>query len=84
MVMVYPVGTPLLYEVLLLEHREDSSSTDCRSVGALKVRAVLLECAARRIMLTGVVVFISPNDVAQIAVTIIMLVLGDVRYTSAI
>ncbi|CAM9867127.1 unnamed protein product, partial [Laminaria digitata] len=82
MIAVYPVGIPLLFAVLLYRHRDVLSdpaadNTTARSIDSLwapyrpnRSYYEIIECG-RRIMLTGVVVFIFPNDTAQIAITII-------------
>ena len=81
MVFVYPVGIPLLYAVLLFQRRDvlADGGADNKTV-AQPIAGVweayrperfcyeVVECG-RRIMLTGVVVFIFPNDAAQIAIT---------------
>ena len=85
MILVYPVGIPVLYAGLLLRNRhilmdETRSEEDV----AVKSTANLwepykpsrfyyevIECF-RRITLTGVVVFIYPNSTAQIAMTLMV------------
>ena len=88
MVAVYPVGIPLFYGYLLYKNRRVLASEsngvarDTRS----KVQPIsdlwvpykprrfyyeVIECM-RRIMLTGVVVFIYPNTAAQVAVTLMI------------
>ena len=81
MIAVYPVGVPLLYAVLLYRHREVLSDANSNKSTAQPIADLwepyrpkyfyyeVIECG-RRIMLTGVVVFIYPNDAAQIAITL--------------
>ena len=83
MIGVYPVGIPLLFVVLLYRHRSVLSEAGADKAAARSIDSLwapyrsgcyyyeVIECG-RRIMLTGVVVFIYPNDTAQIAITIIM------------
>ncbi|CAN0341912.1 unnamed protein product, partial [Scytosiphon promiscuus] len=83
MILVYPVGIPLLYAILLYQRRDvlsDASAdkTQAQSISSLwepyrpeRYFYEVVECG-RRIMLTGVVVFIFPNDAAQIAITILI------------
>ena len=82
MVLVYPVGIPLLYGVLLYRHREVLSDPNSHKWTAEPIAHLwkpyrprvfyyeVLECG-RRIVLTGVVVFIYPNDAAQVAITLV-------------
>ncbi|CAN0534106.1 unnamed protein product, partial [Laminaria digitata] len=82
MIAVYPVGIPLLFVVLLYRHRDVLSDPGTNKAAAQSIASLwapyrpsrfyyeIVECA-RRIMLTGVVVFIYPDDTAQIAITII-------------
>ncbi|CAM9486217.1 unnamed protein product [Scytosiphon promiscuus] len=82
MVIVYPAGIPLLYAALLFQRRHVladpiGDKTSAQSIAGLwePYRSEcfyyeVIECG-RRIMLTGVVVFIYPNDAAQIAVTML-------------
>ncbi|CAM9115923.1 unnamed protein product, partial [Laminaria digitata] len=81
MIAVYPVGIPLLFGVLLYRHRAVLSDARANKAAAQSIASLwapyrpsrfyyeVIECA-RRIMLTGAVVFIYPNDTAQIAITI--------------
>ena len=83
MVFVYPVGIPLLYAVLLFQRRDvlahtGVDKTKARSIAGLwepyrpdRFYYEVVECG-RRVMLTGVVVFIFPNDAAQIAITMLI------------
>ena len=83
MIALYPVGIPLLFGVLLYPHRGVLSESGADKAAAQSIASLwapyrpscfyyeIIECG-RRIMLTGVVVFIYPNDTAQIAITIIM------------
>lgn len=95
MVLLYPVGIPLFYTVLLHRTREvlqDESSRQAnpqaKTIAALwesytpkRYYHEVIECG-RRMLLTGVVVFIFPNSAAQIAVSLLMafafLVLSEV------
>eukprot|EP00752_Nemacystus_decipiens_P005318 g4824.t1 len=82
MIFVYPVGIPLLYAILLFQRRDvlakaGADKTKARSISSLwepyrpeRFYYEVVECG-RRIMLTGVVVFIFPNDAAQIAITML-------------
>lgn len=82
MIAVYPVGIPLLFVVLLYRHRDVLSDPTADKTAAESIASLwepyrpdcfyyeVIECG-RRIVLTGVVVFIYPNDTAQIAITII-------------
>ncbi|CAM9381315.1 unnamed protein product, partial [Laminaria digitata] len=82
MIVVYPVGIPLLFAVLLYRHRVVLSDYGADRATAQSISSLwapyrpscffyeVVECG-RRIMLTGVVVFIYPNDTAQIAITIL-------------
>ncbi|CAN0099518.1 unnamed protein product [Ectocarpus sp. 12 AP-2014] len=82
MVMVYPLGIPLLYAFLLFQRRDvlaepHADRTIAQSIAALweayrpeRFYYEVIECG-RRVMLTGVVVFIFPNDAAQIAITML-------------
>lgn len=85
MIVVYPIGIPLFYIFLLFrEHKtlvkgrgrearlsRQSTSTLRKPYRPSVFYYEVVECS-RRIMLTGVVVFIYPNTAAQIAVTIII------------
>ena len=83
MIIVYPVGIPLFYTFLLfrrrntlvqgLDHetpinRYDSTSTLRKPYRPSVFYYEVVECC-RRVLLTGVVVFIYPNTPPQIAVT---------------
>ena len=83
MIFLYPVGIPSLYAFLLFSHRRVLRNTQSRKESSV-VRSMsdlwkpykpqrfyyeVIECG-RRIMLTGVIVFIYPNTAAQIAVTL--------------
>ncbi|CAN0490332.1 unnamed protein product [Ectocarpus sp. 12 AP-2014] len=80
MIVVYPVGIPLLYAALLFQRRHvladaGADKTVAQSISSLwgphrpqRFYYEVIECG-RRVMLTGVVVFIFPNDAAQIAIT---------------
>ncbi|CAM9718324.1 unnamed protein product [Scytosiphon promiscuus] len=83
MVMVYPVGIPLLYAVQLFQHRAVLGDDGADKAAAQPIVGLwepyrperfyyeVIECG-RRIMLTGVVVFIFPNDAAQVAITLLI------------
>lgn len=85
MILLYPVGIPALYTVLLFRNREVLKDIASRE-DALSVKSIsdlwkpykpgryyyeVIECG-RRILLTGVVVFILPNTAGQIAVTLMI------------
>ena len=81
MIFVYPVGIPLLYAGLLYRHRKVLSDAKSSKSIAKPIADLwepyrprffyyeVVECV-RRVVLTGVVVFIYPNDAAQIAITL--------------
>ncbi|CAM9858548.1 unnamed protein product, partial [Ectocarpus sp. 12 AP-2014] len=83
MASVYPVGIPLLYTALLFQHSDVLANADADKTVAQPIAGLwdsyrperfyyeIVECG-RRIMLTGVVVFIFPNDAAQIAITMLI------------
>ncbi|CAM9540886.1 unnamed protein product, partial [Scytosiphon promiscuus] len=83
MIMVYPVGIPLLYAVQLFQHRGVLAHASADKAAAQPIVGLwepyrperfyyeVVECG-RRIMLTGVVVFIFPNDAAQVAITMLI------------
>ncbi|CAM9721447.1 unnamed protein product, partial [Laminaria digitata] len=83
MITVYPIGMPLLFAVLLDRHYDALSVTGADKAAAQSIASLwapyrpsrfyyeIVEYG-RRIMLTGVVVFIYPNDTAQIATTILI------------
>ena len=83
MAFVYPVGVPLLYTALLFQHHHvladaDADKTVARPIAGLwepyrpeRFYYEVIDCG-RRFMLTGVVVFIFPNDAAQIAITMLI------------
>ncbi|CAM9398277.1 unnamed protein product, partial [Ascophyllum nodosum] len=83
MIFLYPVGIPSLYACVLFSNRHVLRDTQSRMEPSV-VRSMsdlwkpykpqrfyyeVIECG-RRIMLTGVIVFIYPNTAAQIAVTL--------------
>ena len=85
MILLYPVGIPLLYAGLLFRDRNLLMKAAERQVSS-KVKPTsnlwkpyrpsrfyyeIIECA-RRISLTGAVVFIYPNTVAQVAVALVI------------
>lgn len=84
MIVVYPVGIPLFYAILLFRERkvlaQGIDNVNPREPYISTVRKPyrpsvfyyeVVECS-RRILLTGVVVFIYPNTAAQIAVAILI------------
>ena len=83
MIFVYPVGIPLLYTILLRQRRDVLADGAADKAAALSIAGLweayrperfyyeVVECG-RRIMLTGVVVFIFPNTAAQIAITMLI------------
>lgn len=83
MLAVYPVGIPLLYAVLLFRRRHvladaGADKTEAQSISGLwepyrseRFYYEVVECG-RRVLLTGVVVFLFPNDAAQIAITMLV------------
>ena len=91
MVFVYPLGIPLLYAILLFQRRDiladgDADKTAAQSIAGLweayrpeRFYYEVVECG-RRIMLTGVVVFIFPNSAAQIAITMLFAFLFFVTF----
>ena len=85
MILLYPVGIPLLFSGLLFRDRNLLTKAAERQVSS-KVKPTsdlwkpykpsrfyyeIIECA-RRISLTGAVVFIYPNTVAQVAVALVI------------
>ncbi|CAN0406723.1 unnamed protein product, partial [Laminaria digitata] len=91
MIAVYPVGTPLLFVVVMYRHRVVLSVFWADKATAQSITGLwapyrpsccyyeVVECA-RRIMLTAVVVFKYPNDTAQIGITIVTSFLFFVVY----
>ncbi|CAN0016960.1 unnamed protein product [Ectocarpus fasciculatus] len=83
MIVVYPVGIPLFYAFLLFQRRHVLADAGADKTVALSISGLwesyrperfyyeVVECG-RRVMLTGVVVFIFPNDAAQLAITILL------------
>lgn len=83
MIALYPVGIPLLYAVLLHYRRDilvdpEADKTAAQPIADLwepyrpnRFYYEVIECG-RRVLLTGVVVFIKPNDAAQIAITLLI------------
>ena len=83
MILLYPLGIPSLYAFVLFSNRHILRDTQSRKeTSAVRPMSDLwkpykpqrfyyevIECG-RRIMLTGVIVFIYPNTAAQIAVTL--------------
>lgn len=86
MIFVYPVGIPALYAFLLCANRGAIKDGHRRENGELSIYVEVMadlwkpytperfyyevvECA-RRIALTGIIVFIYPNTAAQVAVTL--------------
>lgn len=80
MIIVYPLGIPLLYANLLFQRRAVLADAGADKAAAQPIAGLwepyrperfyheVVECV-HRVMLTGVVVFIFPNDAAQIAIT---------------
>ena len=86
MIFLYPVGIPVLYgivlfgnrEVLKENHRRSGLSADLELTADLwnsykpeRYYYEIVECA-RRVTLTGVVVFIFPFTAAQVAITLLL------------
>ncbi|CAM9564516.1 unnamed protein product, partial [Laminaria digitata] len=87
MILFYPIGIPVLYSIVLFKNRgvvQDRRHRSEPRLVSLEVTACLwkpykpsryyyevVECA-RRVTLTGVVVFIYPNTAAQVAVTLVL------------
>ena len=85
MILLYPVGIPLLYTGLLFRDRtvlrkaaERNASSKVKPTSDLwkpykpsRFYYEIIECV-RRISLAGAIVFIYPNTVAQIAVTVVV------------
>ena len=81
MIAVYPVGIPFLYAVILFRYRRVLSDDRANKSKAQPIANLwapyrpsvfyyeVIECG-RRIMLTGVAVFIFPNSAAQVAITV--------------
>ena len=98
MIAVYPVGIPLLYAVILFRNRDIlkdgdrricDTSPECQSTGDLwkpykpsRFYYELVECA-RRVSLTGVIVFTFPNTAAQVATTIVLAFMFIIVFESA-
>lgn len=89
MVALYPVGIPVFFSILLFRDRkvlrdEQGGREDPPRVSAMSdlwspykpsmFYYEVIECG-RRILLTGVVVFIYPNTAAQVAVTLLMAIM---------
>lgn len=87
MIILYPVGIPVLYGAIVFNYRkilQDGPRRSAKQSADLEVTADLwksykptryyyevVECM-RRVTLTGVVVFIYPNTAAQVAVTLML------------
>eukprot|EP00752_Nemacystus_decipiens_P008185 g7321.t1 len=83
MILVYPLGIPLLYTIQLFQHRDVLADAGEDKVAAQAISGLwepyrperfyyeVVECG-RRVMLTGVVVFIFPGDAAQVAITMLI------------
>lgn len=87
MIAVYPVGIPLLYAFIVFRNRDllrdgvrrtCDTSPECQSTTNLwkpykpsRFYYELVECA-RRVALTGIIVFTFPNTAAQVATTIVI------------
>lgn len=88
MILVYPVGIPLFFAYLVFPHRdvltvEETRGDDMRVASSSALWTPyrpgcffyeLVECA-RRLLLTGVVVFIFPDTAAQIAIGLVIALL---------
>lgn len=85
MIVLYPVGIPMVYAALLFVNRKAVTDRINRETSS-RVKSIcplwkpykperfyyeVVECG-RRILLTGVVVFIFPNSAAQVAITILI------------
>lgn len=87
MIVLYAAGIPLLYAVLLFRNRHVLTNTEGRADNSVLKSTTdlwkpykperfyyeVIECG-RRILLTGVVVFIYPNTPSQIAVILVVAV----------
>ena len=88
MIVLYPVGIPVIYAIILYKHRQvlkdgmhhrfEQQSADLEVATDLwtpytpeRYYYEVVECA-RRVTLTGVVVFNYPNTAAQMAVTLVL------------
>lgn len=86
MIVLYTVGIPTFYATLLFRDRHVLKAEEVGRVDSLRIKSFsdlwepykpsifyyeLIECA-RRVLLTGTVVFIYPNTSAQIAVTLMI------------
>ncbi|CAB1099999.1 unnamed protein product [Ectocarpus sp. CCAP 1310/34] len=83
MLAVYPVGIPLLYAILLFRRRHVlvdavTDKTVPQSISGLRepyrsewFYYEVVECG-RRVMLTGVVIFVFPDDAAHFAITMLI------------
>lgn len=87
MILLYPIGIPVFYGTILFNNREilqrrrhqsEKLSADLEMTADLwkqykpgRYYYEVVECA-RRVTLTGVVVFIYPNTAAQVAVTLVL------------
>ncbi len=86
MVLIYPVGIPAFYSVLLFRDRKilRHDQADWEETARVNATSALwkpykpsvfyyevIECG-RRVLLAGVVVFIYPNTAAQIAISLLM------------
>ena len=85
MIFVYPLGIPAFYAVVLYKSRgvlesktQRETSAQAQTISDLwepykpgRFYYELIECM-RRILLTGVVVFIYPNTAAQVSVTLVI------------
>ncbi|CAN0460501.1 unnamed protein product, partial [Ectocarpus sp. 12 AP-2014] len=86
MILLYPLGIPVLYSILLFRDREVLKKDKDDRDDSARVKSTselwqpykpsvfyyeVIECG-RRILLTGIVVFIYPNTAAQLAITLMM------------
>ncbi|CAN0122023.1 unnamed protein product [Ectocarpus sp. 6 AP-2014] len=86
MILLYPLGIPMLYSIMLFRDREVLKKDKADRDDSARVKSTselwqpykpsvfyyeVIECG-RRILLTGIVVFIYPNTAAQLAITLMM------------
>lgn len=86
MILLYPVGIPVVYGIILFRHRDILRNRRRHSVQSVDVEVTadlwkqyrperfyyeVVECG-RRVTLTGVIVFIYPNTAGQVAITLVL------------